>query len=161
VEPNTCAHVLFVVHTSTFSFFAHASLGSFDHRVTHHQSAGSHDPRPCSSTPLGCPVCSTMCPQISSRFLCSAYRQSQLASQGPVALAEKLTQSLRDTGDLELVQMDLQSYVVTSRHVCTYLNPSATESQPHPETRTRSCFRPLGVLNLLNRSCSSFVHATS
>ena len=42
------------------------------------------------------------------------YRQSQLASQGPVALAERLTQSLRNTGDLDLVDIDLQSYVVTS-----------------------------------------------
>ncbi|KAH9991959.1 CAMK/CAMKL/CHK1 protein kinase [Russula compacta] len=38
-----------------------------------------------------------------------ALTQSQLASQGPVALAEKLTQSLRDTGDLDLVDIDLQS----------------------------------------------------
>jgi len=35
--------------------------------------------------------------------------QSQLASQGPVALAEKLTESLRNTGDLDLVEIDLQS----------------------------------------------------
>ena len=42
------------------------------------------------------------------------YRQSQLASQGPVALAERLTQSLRNTGDLDLVDIDLQSYVVIS-----------------------------------------------
>ena len=40
-------------------------------------------------------------------------RQSQLASQGPQALAEKLTESLRNTGDLDLVEIDLQSYVVT------------------------------------------------
>jgi len=35
--------------------------------------------------------------------------QSQLASQGPVVLADKLTQSLRDTGDLDLVEIDMQS----------------------------------------------------
>lgn len=35
--------------------------------------------------------------------------QSQLASQGPQALAEKLTESLRNTGDLDLVEIDLQS----------------------------------------------------
>ncbi|KAI0300081.1 CAMK/CAMKL/CHK1 protein kinase [Multifurca ochricompacta] len=36
-----------------------------------------------------------------------ALTQSQLASQGPVALAEKLTQSLRNTGDLDLVEIDM------------------------------------------------------
>ncbi|KAH9994618.1 CAMK/CAMKL/CHK1 protein kinase [Russula vinacea] len=41
--------------------------------------------------------------------------QSQLASQGPVALAEKLTHSLRDTGDLDLVEIDLQSESSTPR----------------------------------------------
>jgi len=35
--------------------------------------------------------------------------QSQLASQGPQILAEKLTESLRDAGDLDLVEIDLQS----------------------------------------------------
>lgn len=35
--------------------------------------------------------------------------QSQLASQGPVALAERLTQSLRNTGDLDLVDIDMQT----------------------------------------------------
>ncbi|KAH9173847.1 CAMK/CAMKL/CHK1 protein kinase [Lactarius sanguifluus] len=35
--------------------------------------------------------------------------QSQLASQGPVALAERLTQSLRDTGDLDLIEIDMQT----------------------------------------------------
>ncbi|KAF8269432.1 kinase-like domain-containing protein [Lactarius quietus] len=35
--------------------------------------------------------------------------QSQLASQGPVALAEKLTQSLRNTGDLDLIDIDMQT----------------------------------------------------
>jgi hypothetical protein len=34
-----------------------------------------------------------------------------------MALAEKLTQSLRDTGDLDLVEIDLQAYVVTSTNV--------------------------------------------
>ncbi|KAI9457642.1 CAMK/CAMKL/CHK1 protein kinase [Lactarius psammicola] len=35
--------------------------------------------------------------------------QSQLASQGPVALAERLTQSLRDTGDLDLIEIEMQT----------------------------------------------------
>ncbi|KAI0247400.1 CAMK/CAMKL/CHK1 protein kinase [Lactifluus subvellereus] len=38
-----------------------------------------------------------------------AFTQSQLASQGPVALAEKLTQYLRNTGDLDLVEIDMES----------------------------------------------------
>jgi serine/threonine-protein kinase Chk1 len=45
------------------------------------------------------------------------HRQSQLASQGPVVLADKLTQSLRDTGDLDLVEIDMQSYVGMSARV--------------------------------------------
>ncbi|ETW75543.1 hypothetical protein HETIRDRAFT_331300, partial [Heterobasidion irregulare TC 32-1] len=36
-------------------------------------------------------------------------RLSQIASQGPVALAEKLTRSLREQGDLELANPDLES----------------------------------------------------
>jgi hypothetical protein len=48
---------------------------------------------------------------MSFRCLPHVYRQSQLASQGPVVLADKLTQSLRDTGDLDLVEIDMQSYV--------------------------------------------------
>ena len=52
--------------------------------------------------------------QTSIWFLIFVHRQSQLASQGPVALAERLTQSLRNTGDLDLVEIDLQSYVFTT-----------------------------------------------
>ena len=46
-----------------------------------------------------------------SRFiaLLTAPRLSQIASQGPVALAEKLTQSLREQGDLELANPELES----------------------------------------------------
>ena len=53
-------------------------------------------------------------PDVNLVFITFVHRQSQLASQGPVALAEKLTESLRNTGDLDLVEIDLQSYVVTS-----------------------------------------------
>ncbi len=70
-----------------------------------------------------------MCHQRSSWCLSFVHRQSQLASQGPVALAEKLTQSLRNTGDLDFVDIDLQSYVVTSRHVVC-----ASQSECHRES---------------------------
>lgn len=56
-----------------------------------------------------------------STYFYSVHRQSQLASQGPQALAEKLTESLRNTGDLDLVEIDLQSYVVTFANVASDL----------------------------------------
>lgn len=46
-------------------------------------------------------------------------------------MAEKLTQSLRITGDLDLVEIDPQSYVVTSRLVVdTFLNPKHHRELP-------------------------------
>ncbi|KAI9454195.1 CAMK/CAMKL/CHK1 protein kinase [Russula earlei] len=57
--------------------------------------------------------------------------QSQLASQGPAALAEKLTESLRITGDLDLVDIDLRSYVVTSS-----LFVSASQAKSHRQSPT-------------------------
>jgi hypothetical protein len=60
----------------------------------------------------------------STNFYYFVHRQSQLASQGPQVLAEKLTESLRKTGDLDLVEIDLQSYVVTFANVAmTPLTP--------------------------------------
>jgi len=44
-----------------------------------------------------------------------ALTQSQLASQGPVVLAEKLMQSLRDAGDLDMVDINIQSESTTPR----------------------------------------------
>jgi hypothetical protein len=134
-------------------------LSSFDHRLTHRQSTGSHDACGCISTPMGAHVCSAMGCQTSFSFLSFVHRQSQLASQGPVALAEKLTQSLRNTGDLDFVEIDLQSYVVTSANVARdFPNSNRTENHLRLGTMTKSCFRRRGALNLLNRLCSLFVY---
>jgi hypothetical protein len=95
-------------------------------------------------------------------FLCFARRQSQLASQGPQVLAEKLTESLRNTGDLDIVETDLQSYVVTFANVTNdFLNLNTIDNRFHLVTTTKSCFQRRGALNLLNHSCSLFVHPMS
>lgn len=98
----------------------------------------------------------------SSSCLYPNHRQSQLASQGPVALAEKLTQSLRHTGDLDLVEIDLEPYVLMSAHSAnTPLNRNRVENHICHGTMTKSCFQRHGDLSLLNRSCSLFVHQSS
>jgi hypothetical protein len=131
MEPNPCTRFLFVVRRNTFPWLAHVPLSSFDHWFTHRQSTGSHDACGCISTPMGTHVCSAIDHQMSIWFSRFVHRQSQLASQGPVALAEKLTQSLRNTGDLDLVEIDLQSYVLTSAS-CERLSLS----KPHRESPT-------------------------
>jgi serine/threonine-protein kinase CHEK1 len=45
-----------------FLYYTNVTLGSVDNRLTHHQSAGSHDTRGCVSTPLGAHVCPAMLP---------------------------------------------------------------------------------------------------
>lgn len=80
-----------------------------------------------------------------------------------MALAEKLTQSLRDTGDLDLVDIDLQSYVVMFRahrvRFSKFMSPG--NHHLHLEMMTKLCFRQRRALNLLNLSCSLSVHSTS
>jgi len=96
-----------------------------------------------------------------SRRLSDVHRQSQLASQGPVALAERLTESLRNTGDLDLVEIDLQSYVISlhSSHA-PFSIQSPTENRLYFGTMINSCSRRHGAPNSLNRSCCLCVFLT-
>ena len=88
------------------------TLGSSsDHGFAHHQSTGSHVASRRIPTPLGAHVRIDRIVSASSKRSSSDRRQSQLASQGPVALAEALTESLRKTGDLDLIEVDMQTYV--------------------------------------------------
>jgi hypothetical protein len=96
-------------------------------------------------------------------FFCSYFRQSQLASQGPSALAEMLTQSLRRTGDLDLVDIDMEPYVLTSSDPSANPphNPTRAETRSCHGMMTKSCFRRREDLSLPSRSCSLSVYQFS
>lgn len=77
-----------------------------------------------------------------------------------MALAEALTQSLRNTGDLDLIDIDMQAYVLQHPNAKAF-SQGLTYTGKHRfrhRTTTKSCFRQRGDRNSSNPSCFSFVH---
>jgi hypothetical protein len=111
------------------------------------------------SAPLGAHVCIDHILATSSSCISSDRRQSQLASQGPVALAERLTQSLRNTGDLDLIDIDMEAYVLhIDAKACSQCMTYTGDRHPWHRTTTKSCFRRRGDRNSFNPLMSSFVY---
>ena len=91
-------------------------------------------------------------------MLTSDRRQSQLASQGPVVLAEKLTQSLRNTGDLDLIEIDMQMYVLHIKAKTLSQDLTCTGNHHLRHKTTKSCFRRREDRSSSNPSWFSCVH---
>ena len=111
------------------------------------------------STPLGAHVRIDHIVATLSSCISFDRRQSQLASQGPVALAESLTQSLRNTGDLDLIDIDMQAYVLyINGKACAQCMTYTGDRHPWHRTATKSCFRRHGDRNSFNPLTFSFVY---
>ena len=89
---------------------------------------------------------------ISLHLLIHTRRTSQLASQGPQMLADKITQSLRDNGDMDLAAPDFSRQSVATHRCTTQITDTTPET-----TWTSTCPPPRTSLNSRSRSCSSCV----